>query len=222
MLRGVGPVCDQTCKPCLVPVRTFKEGTESWVVDFPCRCNCAGCRNSRITIMPMGDMHVCDEVYSKQLVINLSSVAGRYAVKSGIVANRRRAQRGLPPKEADGHNAAETAIAAARCLYLHAGVDTYQDALKVKKPARSPKGRRSIADYQLAELIQLTEVSGNDPELDILILETAIATSVRTSGVPVFQQLRCWTRGQLFAAEFRLGVWRRGENLSVYIVTGIM
>ncbi len=35
-------------------------------------------------------------------MINLSSVAGRYAVKSGIVANRRRAQRGLPPKEADG------------------------------------------------------------------------------------------------------------------------
>jgi integrase len=185
MLRGVGPVCDQICAPCLVPVRTLKDGTErSWVVDFPCRCSCADCRISRITIMPMGDMRVCNEVYSKELVVNLSAVARRYAVKSGIVANRGRAQRGMPPKQADGHNAAETAIAAARCLYLDAGVDTYQDALKVKKPARAPKGRRSIEDFEFAEMIQLTETSGNDPELDGLILAFGIATSARTEGVP--------------------------------------
>jgi len=184
MLRGAGPVCDQTCEPCLVPVRTRKPGTKSDTVDFACRCECSDCRLSRITIAPIGHLGVSADVYSKDLVVSLSLIAGRYAIKSGIVANRQRAKRGLPPKKADGHNAAETAISAMRSLFLDAGVDSYQDALKVKKPARSPKGRRRFEDFEFAELILLTETSGNDPELDALILEAAIATGVRTEGVP--------------------------------------
>ncbi len=191
MLRGVGPVCDQTCEPCLVPVRTPKAGTKSQTVDFPCRCDCSNCRVSRITITPLGDLRVSPEVYSKDLVVTLSLVAGRYAVKSGIVANRRRAKRGMPPKKADGHNASETAISAMRSLFLDAGVDSYQDALKVKKPARSPKGRRRLEDFEFVELILLTETGGNDPDLDALILEVAIATGARCMS----RTARCFTTG---------------------------
>lgn len=51
---SVGPVCDQTCTPCL-------DGG-----DFVCRCSCAACRDSRVTIPALGDQRVSPAVYSEE------------------------------------------------------------------------------------------------------------------------------------------------------------
>jgi hypothetical protein len=74
-----------------------------------------------------------------------------------------------------GRNAAENLISALRCLYRRAaddGLISEKDnpALKVEKPRRLPSTRRAIADTRLAEINEVAATTGDDPELDALIL----------------------------------------------------
>jgi integrase len=86
-----------------------------------------------------------------------------------------------------GRSAAEHLIAALRCLYRHAAADgliTDADnpAIRVAKPRRLPSTRRAIPDHRLAEIIKIAATTGNDPELDTLLLRLHTETACRRGG----------------------------------------
>ena len=102
-------------------------------------------------------------------------------VKTHVV--RRRNARG-------GRSAQEHLVAALRCLYQRAvddGLITQADnpARKVAKPRRLPTTRRALPDTRLAEINEVAATTGDDPELDTLILrlhtETAAGAAARWS-----------------------------------------
>ena len=75
-----------------------------------------------------------------------------------------------------GNSAAEHAIAALRCLYRHAAADGViaadcNPALEVPKPRRmSAATGRILTDSELTAIIAVVSSTGNDPELDGLVL----------------------------------------------------
>ena len=86
-----------------------------------------------------------------------------------------------------GRSAAEHLIAALRCLYKHAeedGLITRDEnpARKVDKPRRLPSTRRAVADKRLAEINQAAATTGDDPELDTLLLRLHTETACRRGG----------------------------------------
>ena len=88
-----------------------------------------------------------------------------------------------------GRSAAENLIAALRCLYRHAQDDGLIDerdnpARKVDKPRRLPSTRRAVNDVRLAEINQIAATTGDDPELDTLILRLHTETACRRGGAP--------------------------------------
>ena len=106
-------------------------------------------------------------------------------VKAHVVA--RRNARG-------GRSAEEHLVAALRCLYRHAvddGLIAEADnpARKVAKPRRLPSTRRAAADTRLAEINEVAATTGDDPELDTLMLrlhtETAVTACPQRAAVQV-------------------------------------
>jgi integrase/recombinase XerC len=86
-----------------------------------------------------------------------------------------------------GGHAAENLISALRCLYNHAvddGLISEKDnpARKVAKPRRLPSTRRALGGAQLAEINKVVATTGNDPELDTLILRLHTETACRRGG----------------------------------------
>ena len=86
-----------------------------------------------------------------------------------------------------GRSAAEHLIAALRCMYRHAEDDGLIDAAdnparKVDKPRRLPSTRRAVADTRLAEINQAAATTGDDPELDTLLLRLHTETACRRGG----------------------------------------
>jgi integrase/recombinase XerC len=86
-----------------------------------------------------------------------------------------------------GRSAAEHLVAALRCLYRHAeddGLITEKDnpARKVDKPRRLASTRRAVPDTRLAEINEIAATTGNDPELDTLILRLHTETACRRGG----------------------------------------
>jgi integrase/recombinase XerC len=99
-------------------------------------------------------------------------------VKTHVVA--RRNARG-------GRSAQEHLVAALRCLYRRAVEDGLikeadNPALKVAKPRRLPTTRRALPDARLAEINQIAATTGDDPELDTLILRLHTETACRRGG----------------------------------------
>jgi integrase len=99
-------------------------------------------------------------------------------VKTHVVA--RRNARG-------GRSAEEHLVAALRCLYRRAiddGLITEagNPAQKVAKPRRLPTTRRALPDTRLAEVNQIAAITGDDPELDTLILRLHTETACRRGG----------------------------------------
>jgi integrase/recombinase XerC len=99
-------------------------------------------------------------------------------VKAGAV--QRRNGRG-------GRSSQEHLVAALRCLYRHAEDDGLigekdNPARKVNKPRRLPSTRRAVADTRLAEINQVAATTGDDPELDALILRLHTETACRRGG----------------------------------------
>jgi integrase/recombinase XerC len=100
------------------------------------------------------------------------------SAKSNIVARK---------NSRDGRSATEHLIAALRCLYRHAAADGLipdadNPALKVPKPRRLPSTRRAIPETRLAQIIEITATTGNDPELDTLLLRLHTETACRRGG----------------------------------------
>jgi integrase/recombinase XerC len=86
-----------------------------------------------------------------------------------------------------GRSAVENSIAALRCLYNRAeddGLISKKDnpASKVEKPRRLPSTRRAINDTRLAEINRVAATTGDDPELDALILRLHTETACRRGG----------------------------------------
>ncbi|WHT20181.1 site-specific integrase [Crossiella sp. CA-258035] len=86
-----------------------------------------------------------------------------------------------------GRGAAEHFIAALRCLYKHAENDqliteAHNPARKVDKPRRLPSTRCAIPSNGLAEINHVVATTGNDPELDTLILRLHTETACRRGG----------------------------------------
>jgi integrase/recombinase XerC len=99
-------------------------------------------------------------------------------VKTHVVA--RRNARG-------GRSAQEHLVAALRCLYRRAVEDgliseANDPARKVAKPRRLPSRRRAVPETRLAEINQVAATTGDDPELDTLLLRLHTETACRRGG----------------------------------------
>jgi site-specific recombinase XerD len=99
-------------------------------------------------------------------------------IKTHVV--RRRNARG-------GRSAEEHLVAALRCLYQRAVDDRLiteaeNPARKVAKPRRLPTTRRALPDARLAEINETAATTGDDPELDTLILRLHTETACRRGG----------------------------------------
>jgi len=86
-----------------------------------------------------------------------------------------------------GRSAAEHLIAALRCMYKHAEEDGLisrdeNPARKVEKPRRLPSTRRAVADKRLTEINHAAASTGDDPELDTLLLRLHTETACRRGG----------------------------------------
>jgi site-specific recombinase XerD len=99
-------------------------------------------------------------------------------VKTHVVA--RRNARG-------GRSAQEHLVAALRCLYQRAVEDGLiaeadNPARKVAKPRRLPSTRRAVPETRLAEINEAAAATGDDPELDTLLLRLHTETACRRGG----------------------------------------
>ncbi len=86
-----------------------------------------------------------------------------------------------------GRSAEEHLVAALRCLYRRAvddGLITEADnpARKVAKPRRLPTTRRALPDTRLAQINEVAATTGDDPELDTLLLRLHPETACRRGG----------------------------------------
>ena len=82
---------------------------------------------------------------------------------------------------------AQHLVAALRCLYRRAvedGLISEADdpARKVAKPRRLPSTRRAVSETRLAEINQIAATTGDDPELDTLLLRLHTETACRRGG----------------------------------------
>ncbi|MGH3326487.1 MAG: site-specific integrase [Streptomycetales bacterium] len=86
-----------------------------------------------------------------------------------------------------GRSASEHMIAALRCLYRRAVADGLlgeadNPAAKVSKPRRLPSTRRALPDKRVAEINRVAASTGNDPDLDCLLLRLHTETACRRGG----------------------------------------
>jgi integrase len=86
-----------------------------------------------------------------------------------------------------GRSASEHQVAALRCLYKRAVADgiiteAANPAAKVAKPGRLSSTRSALSDARIAELVEAASTTGNDPELDALIVRLHIETACRRGG----------------------------------------
>lgn len=86
-----------------------------------------------------------------------------------------------------GRSAAEHMISALRCLYQHAIADgllpeASNPALRVAKPRRLASARHALTDGQLSQVFAVAGSTGNDPELDTLLLRLHVETACRRGG----------------------------------------
>ncbi|MGW5082073.1 tyrosine-type recombinase/integrase [Micromonospora echinospora] len=86
-----------------------------------------------------------------------------------------------------GRTAAEHLISSLRCLYSYAEADgliaeSSNPAKRVPKPRRLASTRRALSERQLASISEVAATTGNDPELDALILRLHLETACRRGG----------------------------------------
>jgi integrase/recombinase XerC len=86
-----------------------------------------------------------------------------------------------------GRTAAEHLIAALRCMYRYAIADELlserdNPAARVAKPRRLASTRRALPDARLYEINETAGSTGNDPELDMLLLRLHTETACRRGG----------------------------------------
>ncbi|QIS23730.1 tyrosine-type recombinase/integrase [Nocardia terpenica] len=98
-----------------------------------------------------------------------------------------RARRHMRANDRGGHAVTLHVVAALRCLYSHAQDDGLIDAAgnvaaRLPKPARLPSSRLAIPDKTLTQINRFTATTGNDPELDTLLIRLHTETACRVCG----------------------------------------
>ena len=86
-----------------------------------------------------------------------------------------------------GRTAAEHLISSLRCLYRHAVADGLipaerNPATAVAKPRRLASTRRALPDTALIDINRIAATTGNDPDLDELLLRLHTETACRRGG----------------------------------------
>ncbi|CRK56874.1 hypothetical protein [Alloactinosynnema sp. L-07] len=124
-------------------------------------------------------------------------------VKAGVVVRR---------NSRNGRGAVELFVSALRCLYSHAVADGLVDddnpSTKVQKPARLPSGRHALPAHRLVEINHTAATTGNDPELDTLLLRFHTETAARRGGA-----LALRTPGDLDAEQCLVRLHEKGETV---------
>lgn len=98
-----------------------------------------------------------------------------------------REKKGLPSLNWTGDGAVETLIAATRHLYEFAADDGLvprgqSPAAGIDKPGRPTTTPRTLTDEELDDLMLVCSATGNDPELDTLLLKFHLLTGARQEG----------------------------------------
>jgi integrase len=109
------------------------------------------------------------------------------AVEVQQLAERTRGAAVVRRNSRGGQSAAAHLISAARCLYQYAENDglitpATNPARRARKPRTLASARRAIPDARLAEINHVVATTGNDPELDTLILRVHQETACRRGG----------------------------------------
>lgn len=86
-----------------------------------------------------------------------------------------------------GRTAAEHLISALRCVYRYAVADRLisehdNPASRAAKPRRLASTRRALSNSELDEIVNTAATTGNDPELDTLLLRFHLETACRRGG----------------------------------------
>ncbi|WP_220139846.1 tyrosine-type recombinase/integrase [Nocardia huaxiensis] len=86
-----------------------------------------------------------------------------------------------------GRGAAANMVSAIRCIYRHAEADRLihpadNPATRVAKPRRLPSTRHALTFDQVREIGHVASTTGNDRELDALIVRLHVETACRTGG----------------------------------------
>ncbi|MFG1611047.1 tyrosine-type recombinase/integrase [Actinoplanes sp. NPDC049265] len=86
-----------------------------------------------------------------------------------------------------GRIAAEHLISAMRCIYRHAELDGLIDeagnpAARVAKPRRLANARHALSEQQLAAVVHVATTTGNDRDLDGLLIRLHLETACRRAG----------------------------------------
>lgn len=91
------------------------------------------------------------------------------------------------PQSRSGRGAVENFVGAARCLYKYAEGSGWlrrvdNPVRELPKPRRHPSHRYAIPSTRLAEICHVAATTGNDPELDALLLRLHTETACRVGG----------------------------------------
>ena len=102
-------------------------------------------------------------------------------------AQRVRADAVLRRNARGGRSAAEHLVASLRCLYRYAVTDQLisearNPAVRAQRPRRLASTRHALPDAHLAAIIQTAATTGNDRELDNLLLRLHTETACRRGG----------------------------------------
>lgn len=111
-----------------------------------------------------------------------------------------------------GRTAAEHVISALRCLYQHAVADgllTDADnpAKRVAKPRRLASARHALTDPQLAAIATVASTTGNDPDLDALLIRLHTETACRRGGGLALRPI------DLEQEQCLIRLWEKGETV---------
>ncbi|MGN2641150.1 tyrosine-type recombinase/integrase [Nocardia takedensis] len=109
----------------------------------------------------------------------------------------------------EGRSAAEHMVCAIRHLYRHAVASQYipasrNPATALAKPRRQRSPRRALSTHQLTQINHIAATTGDDPDLDTLLLRLHLETACRTGSAlrlhpedidPEFSQIRLFGKG---------------------------
>ncbi|WP_433678835.1 tyrosine-type recombinase/integrase [Nocardia sp. CA-119907] len=106
---------------------------------------------------------------------------------AGLVEHKR-ANAAVRRNSRDGHGAAIHMVSAFRCIYSHAESDGLikprdNPAQKVAKPRRLDSPRHALTRQQVIEIGGVASTTGNDTELDALIVRLHIEAACRRAGI---------------------------------------
>ncbi|WP_329408246.1 site-specific integrase [Nocardia vinacea] len=143
------------------------------------------------TAMPAGSTRYAYNVYWMKLLdisgwadrrIDEPTVTELQAVVEHFKLSRQRRR-----NSREGRQTGRMAIAALRYLYRQAEYDGYirpgtSPAARLVKPRQLPSTRRALPEQVLADIIRVASTTGNDPELDALVLRLHVETACRQGG----------------------------------------